>query len=85
MLSRVGYIPGEIALPAGLTGWGFIKMMQSMQGINNEIRLKEMLDLFELDDKVLCGETKRMSLGVKKCLVRLCLSNRVKQTGRCGE
>ena len=68
ILSHVGYIPGEIALPAGLTGWEFIRMMQNMQKIHNEQRLNDMLDLFELEDNVLCGETKRMSLGVKRKL-----------------
>lgn len=68
VLRHVGYIPGEIALPAGLTGWKFIGMMQDMQHIHNEARLNEMLKLFELDDKVLSGETKRMSLGVKRKL-----------------
>lgn len=68
VLSHVGYIPGEIALPAGLTGWQFIRMMQDMQGIHNEERLNEMLSLFELEDNVLTGETKRMSLGVKRKL-----------------
>lgn len=65
ILSRVGYIPGEIALPAGLTGWEFIKMMQQMQGKKNDDLLKRLLDLFELDPS---GETKRMSLGVKRKL-----------------
>ncbi len=68
ILSRVGYIPGEIALPAGLTGWEFIGMIQSMQGIHNTERLNEMLELFDLRDNVLSGETKRMSLGVKRKL-----------------
>lgn len=68
ILGHVGYIPGEIALPAGLTGWEFIKMMQSLQGIRNDGRLNEMLELFELRDNVLRGETKRMSLGVKRKL-----------------
>lgn len=68
ILKNVGYIPGEIALPAGLTGKEFIQMMQDMQGSRNQSRLKAMLDLFELDDKTLCGETKRMSLGVKRKL-----------------
>lgn len=68
ILNRVGYIPGEIALPAGLTGWEFIRMMQDMQKIHNEQRLGQMLELFELDDTVLRGETKRMSLGVKRKL-----------------
>lgn len=68
ILSRVGYIPGEIALPAGLTGEEFVKMMQNMQRVHNEKRLKEMLDTFELSKKALRGETKRMSLGVKRKL-----------------
>jgi len=67
-LNKVGYIPGEIALPAGLTGWEFLRMMQSMQGIKNEEQLNKMLNLFELEDNVLKGETKRMSLGVKRKL-----------------
>lgn len=68
VLNHVGYIPGEIALPSGLTGWAFIRMMQDMQNIHNEERLKQMLELFELENNVLCGETKRMSLGVKRKL-----------------
>lgn len=68
VLNHVGYIPGEIALPAGLTGWEFIRMMQDLQKIHNEKRLGEMLKLFELEDEVLKGETKRMSLGVKRKL-----------------
>ena len=68
ILNRVGYIPGEIALPQGLTGWEFIRMMQSLQGIENKEKLSEMLELFELDDVALRGETKRMSLGVKRKL-----------------
>lgn len=68
ILNRVGYIPGEIALPAGLTGWEFIRMMQDMQKIRNERRLDDMLTLFELADRELQGETKRMSLGVKRKL-----------------
>lgn len=68
VLNRVGYIPGEIALPAGLTGWEFIRMMQDLQKIHNEERLETMRNLFELDDEALRGDTKRMSLGVKRKL-----------------
>lgn len=68
VLCHVGYIPGEIALPAGLTGWQFLRMMQDMQKIHNEQRLDDMLALFELEDPVLRGDTKRMSLGVKRKL-----------------
>ncbi|MCI8413239.1 MAG: ABC transporter ATP-binding protein [Clostridia bacterium] len=65
ILGNVGYIPGEIALPAGLTGWEFIRMMQNLQHCRNDERLKTLLDLFELNPS---GETKRMSLGVKRKL-----------------
>lgn len=68
ILGNVGYIPGEIALPAGLTGHAFIKMMQDLQHCHNKEQLNRMLDLFELDDTALSGETKRMSLGVKRKL-----------------
>lgn len=65
ILRSVGYIPGEIALPAGLTGWEFLRMMQSMQHHKDEELLQNLLQLFELDP---AGDTKRMSLGVKRKL-----------------
>ena len=65
ILQSVGYIPGEIALPAGLTGWEFLRMMQNMQKHKDEERLHDLLELFELDPS---GDTKRMSLGVKRKL-----------------
>lgn len=68
ILDKVGYIPGEIALPAGLTGTEFIRMMQDLQGIHNAEQLARMLDMFELSAAVLKGDTKRMSLGVKRKL-----------------
>ena len=68
ILNHVGYIPGEIALPQGLTGKEFIKMMQDMYHIHNNEMLDKMLNLFELEDKVLSQDTKHMSLGVKRKL-----------------
>ncbi len=68
ILSHVGYIPGEIALPAGLTGYEFIAMMQDMYGIHNQEMLAKMIELFDLTDNVLKGDTKHMSLGVKRKL-----------------
>ena len=65
ILNNVGYIPGEIALPAGLTGTEFLRMMQDLQGVHNEERLNYLLDLFQLDPNI---ETKKMSLGVKRKL-----------------
>lgn len=65
ILQDVGYLPGEIALPEGLTGWEFIKMMQGLKNCYNEERLKYLLDKFQLDPS---GKTKRMSLGNKRKL-----------------
>ena len=68
ILNNVGYIPGEIALPQGLTGYEFIKMMQDMYHIHDNEMLEKMLNMFELKDNVLKGDTKHMSLGVKRKL-----------------
>jgi len=65
ILGRVGYIPGEIALPAGLNGWEFIRMMQNLSHCRNDELLNKLIKLFELDPS---GDTKRMSLGVKRKL-----------------
>ena len=43
-------------------------MMQDLQKIRNAARLSRMLEMFGLSDAVLKGDTKRMSLGVKRKL-----------------
>jgi ABC-2 type transport system ATP-binding protein len=65
ILDRVGYLPGEVALPSGLTGNQFLKMMGQLRGGINENMLHYLLDKFELDPS---QDTKRMSLGVKRKL-----------------
>ena len=65
ILADVGYLPGEPAIPAGLNGWGFIKMMQGMRGEANQERLDYLLDLFKLDPNM---SIKQMSLGEKRKL-----------------
>ena len=65
IMKKLGYLPGEIALPEGLTGWEFIRMMQKLKKSKNEERLQYLLDKFELDPS---GSTKRMSIGVKRKL-----------------
>lgn len=64
-MSKVGYLPGEIALPSGLTGHEFIDMMKKLKGVTDDTFLNKLIDLFELDAS---GETKKMSLGVKRKL-----------------
>ena len=65
ILSKVGYLPGEPAIPAGLDGWGFLRMMQGMRGEANEERLNYLLDLFKFDPNM---SVKQMSLGEKRKL-----------------
>ncbi len=65
ILADVGYLPGEPAIPAGLNGWGFIKMMQGMRGEANKERLDYLLSLFKLDPNM---SIKQMSLGEKRKL-----------------
>lgn len=63
--NTVGYLPGEIALPAGLTGTEFLRMMAQMRGVKDDSYLKMLLDRFQLDPNI---GTKQMSLGVKRKL-----------------
>lgn len=65
LLDRVGYLPGEIALPDGLTGYEFIDMMKKLRNVKDERRIKDLLTLFQLDP---IEETKRMSFGDKRKL-----------------
>ena len=65
ILKNVGYLPGEIALPDGLTGWEFIEMMSDLRGGKNKEEISKLLERFSLDLSV---ETKRMSLGDKRKL-----------------
>jgi len=64
-LGKVGYLPGEPSIPAGLNGWGFIRMMEDMRGERNEERLNYLLDLFKFDPSPM---VKEMSLGDKRKL-----------------
>jgi len=65
ILKDVGYLPGEIELPAGLTGSEFIQMMRGLRGISDTRNADELLDTFQLDPS---GKTKRMSAGEKRKL-----------------
>lgn len=63
---HIGYIPGEIALPSGVTGEVFLKMLCSMQGIRRQCATYEpLVERFELDIR---KTTRSMSLGEKRKL-----------------
>ncbi|MCD8378948.1 MAG: ABC transporter ATP-binding protein [Lachnospiraceae bacterium] len=63
--NTVGYLPGEVTLPAGLSGTGFLRMMEQMRGVKNDDYLKMLLKRFDLDPNI---SIKQMSLGVKRKL-----------------
>lgn len=62
---KVGYLPGEIALPTGMTGAQFLDMQKKMRGMTDTAYLKKLLDRFELDPNI---GLKQMSLGTKRKL-----------------
>lgn len=64
-MGKVGYLPGEIALPDGLNGFEFLEMMERLKRVQDDAWVKRLCELFELDPS---GDTKRMSLGVKRKL-----------------
>lgn len=65
LFENVGYLPGEVALPEGLTGYQFLKMMKDLRHIKNEKMMKSLIEKFELDPS---GETKSMGTGQRRKL-----------------
>lgn len=63
--NEVGYLPGEIAFPKGLTGTEFLDMQMKMRRVGDDSRLKELLSRFELDPSM---KVEKMSLGVRRKL-----------------
>ncbi|MCD7742635.1 MAG: ABC transporter ATP-binding protein [Ruminococcus sp.] len=63
--NNVGYLPGEVTLPSGLSGTAFLHMMERMRGRVENDYLNMLLDRFELDPNI---SIKQMSLGVKRKL-----------------
>lgn len=67
-LKTIGYVPGEISLPSGLNGYGFLEMEQSLSEAHNDALKEELIKYFELTKAELKVDTKRMSLGNKRKL-----------------
>ncbi len=65
VMRSVGYLPGEVALPEGLSGRQFIRMMQRLKGSSDDKLAEKLLDRFKLDPD---GPVKRMSIGEKRKL-----------------
>lgn len=65
ILNNVGYLPGEVCIPDGLTGWEFIKMMQGLRKNEDNERRDYLIKIFDLDPSF---KVKKMSIGEKRKL-----------------
>ena len=59
----LGYIPGEIAFPGGMSCNDFLKYQCSLRGLKDTSRMKALINRFELDTR---GTIKRFSKGMKQ-------------------
>ncbi len=64
VMKSVGYLPGEVALPEGLTGKGFLNMMRGMKSSLID-RTDELVKTFEVNVN---APVKSMSIGEKRKL-----------------
>lgn len=60
---KVGYLPGEIALPEDMTGLGYLKLIGRMRKMTSTARRDALLTYFEMDPS---PSIKRMSKGQKQ-------------------
>ena len=63
--NAVGYLPGEIAFPKGLTGTEFLDMQMKLRRVKDESYKNELLERFQLDPSM---RVEKMSLGVRRKL-----------------
>ncbi len=61
----VGYLPGEMAFFEEMTGKQFLRAMNEMRGLKNNIRTQQLLERLELDCS---GRIRKMSKGMKQKL-----------------
>lgn len=64
IMKSVGYLPGEVALPEGVSGKGFLDMLRGMRKSEND-RTQELLEVFKVNTR---GSVKRLSIGEKRKL-----------------
>jgi ABC-2 type transport system ATP-binding protein len=60
---ELGYLPGEIAFPEGMTGMQLFKMIAEMRGMKNLGKADYLIKKFQLDPS---GLVKKMSKGMKQ-------------------
>lgn len=62
---HIGYLPGEVVLPTGITGRQFLRQICFLQKVKNYDRMNYLIQLFKLDTSTL---TEKMSFGEKRKL-----------------
>ena len=65
----LGYIPGEMAFPEGMTGAGFLRFMAEYRGMKDFRRAEQLMERFELNP---AGKLKKMSKGMKQKIGIVC-------------
>ncbi len=68
--ARIGYLPGEINFPSGMTGEEVLKWNASLKHVGDLTLQNELLDYFELRN--IKTKVKRMSKGMKQKLGLVC-------------
>lgn len=63
IMKTLGYIPGEIAFPSGISCMEFLKYQCELRGIQDTARMKYLIERFGLDTK---GTIKKFSKGMKQ-------------------
>lgn len=63
IMKTLGYIPGEIAFPSGISCMEFLKYQCELRGLRDTARMNALIERFELDTK---GTMKRFSKGMKQ-------------------
>lgn len=61
----LGYLPGELAFPDGMTGKNLLDFLADMKKVRDKRRMDELIERFELDPS---GPVKKMSKGMKQKL-----------------
>jgi ABC-2 type transport system ATP-binding protein len=59
----VGYLPGEIAFMEGMTGSGFLELLEGMRGMKNHARKTSLIERLEFDPNT---PIRKMSKGMKQ-------------------
>lgn len=67
--ARLGYLPGEIAVPDDMTGMAFLKYMARLRHLHDLTRMHDLIDRFDLDPRT---KVRKMSKGTRQKVGLVC-------------